>query len=316
MTLEAITFDFGNTLVPVPGGGPARRGRGARRRAIADAAGAVRRGRGAPRPGPRSASASSARRSRSSARSTSRSALVRVLARLRGHAAAGRPTCAGTTTAAARSVDPDEVAWAVDVYSRAFVASLPPAPAAGRAARARSPPRYRARDPVELAAGGDHRPLRRGRGLGAVPRGDRRLAAGRHDQAAPGDLRGGPRRRSATRRRPRSSTSATTGRRTSSARSGRAGGRRTSRDRPDDSPLPGSERDDEATAGPGARHARRAGGGPRRSPGAERARARDDRPPWPDRDPSVDSAAMERRDRLANLGAAGRGRRWRGSWSP
>ena len=55
------------------------------------------------------------------------------------------------------------------------------------------------RDPVQLAARGDHRPLRGGRRLDAVARGDRRVAAGRHDQAPSGDLRGGARRRSATR---------------------------------------------------------------------------------------------------------------------
>ena len=111
----------------------------------------------------------------------------------------------------------------MDVYSRAFVDALPPPPGA-RPLLARLAARYRARDPVQLAARGHHRPLRGGGGLDAVARRDRRVAAGRHDQAPPGDLRGGARRRSAIRSRRRSCTSATTGRRTWSGRE-RAGWR-------------------------------------------------------------------------------------------
>ena len=57
------------------------------------------------------------------------------------------------------------------------------------------------------------------RPAGPSPRGDRRQPAGRHDQAAPGDLRGGRGRARRPGSRRRSSTSATTGRPTSSARS-------------------------------------------------------------------------------------------------
>ncbi len=56
--------------------------------------------------------------------------VVRILARLRGMA----PPPADhhwDDAAAARLSRPDEVSWAVEVYSRGFVASLPPAPAAG-----------------------------------------------------------------------------------------------------------------------------------------------------------------------------------------
>lgn len=56
--------------------------------------------------------------------------VVRILARLRGMA----PPPADhhwDDAAAARLSTPDEVSWAVEVYSRGFVASLPPAPAAG-----------------------------------------------------------------------------------------------------------------------------------------------------------------------------------------
>ena len=88
-------------------------------------------------------------------------------------------------------------------------------------------------DPVELAAGRDDRPLRRGGRLAAAPGRDRRLGASRNDQAAPGHLprrRGGAGRGGASRRstRARSSTSATTGRPTWSARRRPAGGLPTS----------------------------------------------------------------------------------------
>ena len=231
--IEAITFDFGNTLVPVPAAG--LRGVVAQ---TADARSRTRLGpfdrrRGPRAPGPRSASASSARRSRSSARSTSPSAWSgsspgcaawpppaagRALGRRRGRRACRRP---------------DEVAWAVDVYSRAFVdVASRPSPAAGAllaALAAALPPR----DPVQLAAGRDDRPLRRGRGLVAAPRArsSSRSGSGRSSPTRRSSRRRAT--RSATRPEPsRSSTSATTGRRTSSARSGPAGGRRASRSRP------------------------------------------------------------------------------------
>lgn len=56
--------------------------------------------------------------------------VVRVLARLRGFEAPPIGV-AWDDRAAMALTEPDEVAFAIDVYSRAFVAGLPPAPAAG-----------------------------------------------------------------------------------------------------------------------------------------------------------------------------------------
>lgn len=53
---------------------------------------------------------------------------VRVLARLRGHPAPP-PDARWDDVAAAGMSDPGEVAWAVGVYSDAFVAAIPPVPA-------------------------------------------------------------------------------------------------------------------------------------------------------------------------------------------
>ena len=172
--------------------------------------------------------------------------VVRVLARLRGMPAPPADARWDDEAAAGHST-PEEAAWVVDAYSRAFVDALPPSPVAAGAARtprAALPPR----DPVQLAARGHHRPLRRGARLDALPGRDRRLAAGRDDQAAPGDLRGGARgarRPGAARPRP-SSTSATTGRRTWSGPSGPAGGRRGSGRGPRIRRSPGRSADGEA----------------------------------------------------------------------
>jgi putative hydrolase of the HAD superfamily len=57
--------------------------------------------------------------------------VARVLARLRGMSAPGPDVPWDDVAAAARST-PDEVAFAIEVYSRTFVAGLPPAPDAGR----------------------------------------------------------------------------------------------------------------------------------------------------------------------------------------
>jgi FMN phosphatase YigB (HAD superfamily) len=56
--------------------------------------------------------------------------VVRILARLRG-VEPPSPEGRWDDAAAARLSTSDEVVWAVGVYSRGFVASLPPAPAAG-----------------------------------------------------------------------------------------------------------------------------------------------------------------------------------------
>ena len=57
--------------------------------------------------------------------------VVRVLARLRGMAPPGADERWEDAAAATHS-DPTDVAFAIDVYSRAFVAGLPPEPEAGR----------------------------------------------------------------------------------------------------------------------------------------------------------------------------------------
>ena len=139
---------------------------------------AVRRRARCCRPGPRSASASSARRCRSSARWTWRS----------GSSGSSRG-CAGMAP------PPPDVRWDDAAAARRSIAGRgrvgrggllagpssrrcrrrPAAAAAARAARAPVPPR----DPVQLAAGRDDRPLRGGRRLGAAPRRGRRVAARR-----------------------------------------------------------------------------------------------------------------------------------------
>jgi FMN phosphatase YigB (HAD superfamily) len=67
--------------------------------------------------------------------------IVRVLARLRGMAPPPPDVPWDQVAAASRST-PDEVAWAIDVYSRSFVDALPPRPEVG-ALLARLSPRYR-----------------------------------------------------------------------------------------------------------------------------------------------------------------------------
>jgi FMN phosphatase YigB (HAD superfamily) len=127
--LRAITFDFGNTLVPVDRAGLRRvvetTGRAATERlgpfGLDEFLGiwAEERERQFREEVPRFREVDLAER------------FVRVLARLRGMAspAAGERWDQG---AAANRSSPAEIDWAVDVYSRAFVETLPPAPAAGR----------------------------------------------------------------------------------------------------------------------------------------------------------------------------------------
>jgi FMN phosphatase YigB (HAD superfamily) len=136
--LEAITFDFGNTLVPVD-----RASLEAVVAALADAA--------APRFHVDRGSFLAAwreERARQFREDVPRFREVdlavrlrRVLARLRG-ASAPAPDEAWDDAAAAERSTASEVAFAVDVYSRAFVAGIPPDPAVG-ALLARLAPRYR-----------------------------------------------------------------------------------------------------------------------------------------------------------------------------
>ena len=114
--IAAITFDFGNTLVPV--------GRAGLRRVVDATRPGGRRDARAVRPrrvprgsGRRSASGSSARRCRSSARWTSRSASSGSSP---GSAACRAPPVdvRWDQASAARLSTPDEIDWALDVYSR------------------------------------------------------------------------------------------------------------------------------------------------------------------------------------------------------
>ena len=145
--------------------------------AVVAAARAVRPRRRSSRPGRRSASGSSARRCPQFREVDLAERLVRVFARLRGMPPPPA-TSAGTRSRRRALGDPDEIDWAVDgvqprVRRRACRRTR-------RRGDARPAGRRRdARDPVELAAGGDDRPLRRGERLAAVPPGDRRQPAGR-----------------------------------------------------------------------------------------------------------------------------------------
>ena len=126
--VEAITVDFGNTLVPVPAGG-LRTVVDRTARAMAARLGpfeaedvrrlwAEERERQFREELPRFREVDMAQR------------IARILARLRGMGAPP-PDVRWDDEAAARRSSPDEVMWAVDIYSGAFVAALPPAPAAG-----------------------------------------------------------------------------------------------------------------------------------------------------------------------------------------
>lgn len=137
--IEAITFDFGNTLVPVAG--PGLRG------VVAVTADAM-----AGRLGPFDRDvvlrAWSEERERQFREEVPRfrevdlgERIVRILARLRGMPVPSPDERWDDADAAGRST-PDEVAWAIEVYSRAFVDALPPRPEV-RELLARLSPRYR-----------------------------------------------------------------------------------------------------------------------------------------------------------------------------
>jgi HAD superfamily hydrolase (TIGR01509 family) len=126
--IEAVTLDFGNTLVPVPAaalGG-----------VVATTVQAMA-GRLGPFDPERVLEAWHQERERQFREEVPQfrevdmaQRIVRVLARLRGMA----PPSADARwddDSAARLSNPAEVAWAVDVYSRAFVEALPAAPGAG-----------------------------------------------------------------------------------------------------------------------------------------------------------------------------------------
>jgi len=137
--IEAITFDFGNTLVPVPAAG-LRGVVDATADAMAEHLGpferdevrriwAEERERQFREEVPQFREVDLAQR------------VVRILARLRGVRGPAFHE-RWDDDAAARASTPEEAGWVVDVYSRSFVGSLPPSPAAGPLLESLAP-RYR-----------------------------------------------------------------------------------------------------------------------------------------------------------------------------
>ncbi len=136
--LRAITFDFGNTLVPVT-----RAALGAVVDELADAV--VDRlavDRGAFLASWAEERERQLREDVPAFREMDMAVRIgRILARLRGMAPPA-PGVSWDDALAARRFDPAEIAWTVGAYSAAFVAGLPPEPAVG-ALLARLAPRYR-----------------------------------------------------------------------------------------------------------------------------------------------------------------------------
>ncbi len=126
--IEAITFDFGNTLVPVPAAGL---------RAVVDATAIALADRLGPFDRDEVRRIWAEERERQFREEVPQfrevdlaQRVVRILARLRGMPPPP-PDARWDDEAAARHSDPAEAAWVVDAYSGAFVGSLPPSPAAG-----------------------------------------------------------------------------------------------------------------------------------------------------------------------------------------
>ena len=303
--IEAITLDFGNTLVPVPGGRPARgrradrRGRWPTRLGPFDEDEVLRRlDRGAGAPVPRGGAAvprGGPRRAASSGSSPGCAACRR------------RPPTCRWDDAAARLAQrrPQEVAWAMDVYSRAFVDALPPPPGAA-ALLGRLAARYRLAilsnwplattiDRYAEAAGWSPylAAIVVSQRVGTIKPQPAIFAAAAAALGDPPPRGDPPRRRRLGGGRGRGQAD------------GLAGG--VPPGRPADSPLPGSDRGDATDPACGrtwsSRRRLERPGGARSSASLTPAPRRRS-----GRAASVDSLAMERRDRIANLGAAGRGR--------
>jgi HAD superfamily hydrolase (TIGR01509 family) len=126
--IEVVTFDFGNTLVPVTRAGLHRvvetLARAAEERLGPWRAGAFLAAWGEERERQFREEVPRFREVDLSER------LVRVLARLRGMRPPA-PDVPWDQEAAARLSDPEEVAWAVETYSGSFLAAMPPTPGAG-----------------------------------------------------------------------------------------------------------------------------------------------------------------------------------------
>jgi FMN phosphatase YigB (HAD superfamily) len=137
--IEAITLDFGNTLVPVPAAGL--------RAVVAETARSMAVGLG-PFDADEVLRLWGEERERQFREEVPQfrevdlsQRIARILARLRGMTPPA-PGSRWDDQAAGAFSDPGEVAWAVDVYSSAFVATLPPAPGAS-SLLSRLAPRYR-----------------------------------------------------------------------------------------------------------------------------------------------------------------------------
>ena len=130
------------------------------------------------RPGSRSASGSSGRTSPSSARPTSSARGPRA-GPPPGLRSATRRRALGRSGSGARSSRPARSPRSSTPTAPSSSSRMDPVPDATDDARAAQRPRFRARDPVELAARGHDRPVRGGARLAAVPPVDRRVAARR-----------------------------------------------------------------------------------------------------------------------------------------
>lgn len=126
--IEAVTLDFGNTLVPVPASALRR---------VVEVTAREMAGRLGPFEVERVLDAWHEERERQFREEVPQfrevdlaQRIVRVVARLRGMAPPPGDA-RWDDAAAARLSDPDEVAWSVDAYSRAFVEALPAADGAG-----------------------------------------------------------------------------------------------------------------------------------------------------------------------------------------
>jgi HAD superfamily hydrolase (TIGR01509 family) len=126
--IEVVTFDFGNTLVPVTRAGLHR---------VVETLARAAEERLGPWPAGAFLAAWGEERERQFREEVPRfrevdlsERLVRVLARLRGMRPPA-PDVPWDQEAAARLSDPEEVAWAVETYSGSFLAAMPPTPGAG-----------------------------------------------------------------------------------------------------------------------------------------------------------------------------------------
>ncbi len=184
--IEAITFDFGNTLVPV--------GREGLRRVVEHTAdGIVRDQPDIDRDAFLSAWAEERERQFRENVPQFREVdlaerLVRVFARLRGMDPPG-PADGWDDARASTFSDRAEVDRAIETYSGAFVAGLPPAAGVDDLLARLAADGWVLAILSNWPLAADDRPIRRGARMAGQAPGDRRQPARRGDQAPPGDLR-------------------------------------------------------------------------------------------------------------------------------